>query len=496
MRKTKKIFGVLVFLMCALVIIPKSVNAAAKFDEYLTNGKLVINGIEPQDENEAYDRFAEHFFKLGVDDYQIAPASCDGTFTTCYLVYHLDKDDQEDKEIEIVYNYDKDVKKVVDNLIDTMGNKTTFKLTDMEIINYFLYGSEDSNLSSFSLDFRKALNYKNFELDVRGGDEHPFFKENIGIAEFIYNNTVYSYKDGFGVSAEQIIYIDNNATDIKEAIKKRITDTFGNVNIEVLDGSTVENFLESERNSAKEIYNQNLSYYQGQGYTSAEQYAEKYMNDNYYNDDATYHFLLSSSVLENYYILKINNKEYNFAVIKDSSKINNNLNYLTIDTKTNVEINTLSALPLDTLIKVAKLTSGEEYDKIVKILNTTNLDMFDLKLFSKSADNYITKLEDGTFEVKLPISEELKDKNLVVYYVTSEGKIEEYEVIVKDGFAIFKTNHFSIYSLAEKTSSIINESADEENPKTFDNVLLYITMGIISLIGLSGATIYLKRNNS
>ena len=122
--------------------------------------------------------------------------------------------------------------------------------------------------------------------------------------------------------------------------------------------------------------------------------------------------------------------------------------------------------------------------------------MFDLKLFSKSADNYITKLEDGTFEVKLPISEELKDKNLVVYYVTSEGKIEEYEVIVKDGFAIFKTNHFSIYSLAEKTSSIINESADEENPKTFDNVLLYITMGIISLIGLSGATIYLKRNNS
>lgn len=496
MRKTKKVFGVLVFLMCALVIIPKSVNAAAKFDEYLTNGKLVINGVEPQDENEAYDRFAEHFHKLGVDDYQVAPASCDYTFTTCYLVYHSGSDDQEDKEIEIVYNYDKDVKKVVDNLIDTMGNKTTFKLTDMEIINYFLYGSEDSNLSSFSLDFRKALNYKNFELDVRGGDEHPFFKENIGIAEFIYNNTVYSYKDGFGVSAKQIIYIDNNATDIKEAIKKRITDTFGNVNIEVLDGSTVENFLESERNSAKEVYNQNLSYYQGQGYTSAEQYAEKYMNDNYYNDDATYHFLLSSSVLENYYILKINNKEYNFAVIKDSSKINNNLNYLTIDTKTNVEINTSSALPLDTLIKVAKLTSGEEYDKIVKILNTTNLDMFDLKLFSKSADNYITKLDDGTFEVKLPINEELKDKNLVVYYVTSEGKIEEYEVIVKDGYAIFKTNHFSIYSLAEKTSSIINESADEENPKTFDNVLLYITMGIISLIGLSGATIYLKRNNS
>lgn len=350
-----------------------------------------------------------------------------------------------------------------------MGNKTTFKLTDMEIVNYFLYGSENSNLSSFSSEFRKAINYKNFELDVRGGDLHPFYKENIGIAEFIYNDTVYSYKDGFGVSAEQIIYIDDDATDIKAAIKKRIIDTFGNVNIEVLDGSTVASFLESEK----------------------EQYSEETMNNSYYNDDADYHFMVSSDILENYYILKINDEEYNFLVIKDSSKINNNLNYSTVDTKTNVEINTSSTLPLDTLISVAKLTSGEEYDKIVKILNTTNLDMFDLKLFSKSVNNYITKLDDGTFEVKLPIKEELKDKNLVVYYVTQEGEIEEHEVTVKDGYAIFETNHFSTYTLAENTT--IEETI--ENPQTSDNILLYVTMGIISLIGLSGVTIYLKRNN-
>lgn len=476
MKNIRKLLGVFVFVMTLILCVPNSVNAAADFDSLLTDGKLVINGVEPQNENEANDRFGEYFYKLGMNDYQTGTAMCDYTYTKCVLVYHLGRDDQEEKDVEVVYNYDKDVKKVVDNLISNMGNKTTFKLTDMEIINYFLYGTENSNLSSFSLDFRKALNYNNFELsiDVRGGDFHPFYKENIGIAKFIYNDTLYSYKDGFGVRAEQIIYIDDDATDIKAAIKKRITDTFGNVDIEVLDGSTVASFLESEK----------------------EQYSEEAMNDLYYNDNADYHFMVSSDVLENYYILKINDEEYNFLVIKDSSKVNNSLNYSTIDTKTNVEINTSSILPLDTLISASKLTSGEEYDKIFKILNTTNLDMFDLKLFSKSTDDYITKLDDGTFEVKLPIKEELKDKNLVVYYVTSEGKIEEHEVTVKDGYAIFKTNHFSIYSLAEKISSTTGELTEEENPKTFDGIGSSIIIGTLSLIGLLGATIYLKRNNA
>lgn len=492
MKKIKKFLGVLIFMTCMLVIGPKNVYASADFDRYLTNGKLVINGVEPNDENEAYAMFEEHFNKLGTYDYGIAPASCDYTYTTCYLVYHLGGSDQAEKEIEVVYNYDKDVKMVVNNLINAMGDKTTFKLTDMEIINYFLYGSENSNLSSFSLDFRKALGYKNFELDVIGGDDHPFYKENIGLAKFIYNNSIYSYKEGFGVVARQVIYIDDNATDIKGAIKKRITDTFGNMDIEVLDGDTVESFLENEKNDIRDRYNQNPSYYQGQGYSSVEQYIEEYMNNNYYNDDAIYHFLVEDDVLSNYYILKINNEEYNFAVIKDSSKINNKLNYLTIDTNSNVEINTLGILPLDTLIKVAKLTNGENYDKIVKILNTTNLDMFDLKLFSRATDNYITRLNDGTFEVRLPIKDELKGKNLVVYYVNDEDKIEEYDVTVRDGYAIFKTNHFSIYSLAEKETN--NSTVLEENPKTLDNVLLYFTTGIISLFGLSIIGVYAYKN--
>lgn len=167
----------ILLIMGCVFLLPNKVFAKANFDELLTNGKLVINGIEPTTEVEAFDRFGEYFYKLEAFDYEIAPASCDDTFTTCYLVYHLGREDQEDQEIKIVYNYDKNVKKVVDNLISKMGDKKTFKLTDMEIINYFLYKNENSSLANFSLDFRKAIGYKNFELDVRGGDLHAFIKK-------------------------------------------------------------------------------------------------------------------------------------------------------------------------------------------------------------------------------------------------------------------------------------------------------------------------------
>ena len=141
------------------------------------------------------------------------------------------------------------------------------------------------------------------------------------------------------------------------------------------------------------------------------------------------------------------------------------------------------------MIEIKKLTSGEEYDKIMKILNTTNSETFDISLFSKSINKYITKLSDGSFEVKIPIKEELKDKDLVVYYINDEGKREEYEVKVENNFAVFNTNHFSIYTLAEKKTQVeIDETKDIDNPKTSDEIIFDLCLGIVSLLGL-GLTI-------
>lgn len=111
MKNIRKLLGVFVFVMTLILCVPNSVNAAADFDSLLTDGKLVINGVEPQNENEANDRFGEYFYKLGMNDYQTGTAMCDSTYTKCTIVYHLGRDDEETKDVEVVYNYDKDIKK-------------------------------------------------------------------------------------------------------------------------------------------------------------------------------------------------------------------------------------------------------------------------------------------------------------------------------------------------------------------------------------------------
>ena len=71
------------------------------------------------------------------------------------------------------------------------------------------------------------------------------------------------------------------------------------------------------------------------------------------------------------------------------------------------------------------------------------------------------ELEDGSFEVRIPLSEKLKGKDLVAYYVDDNGNKEEHEVTIKDGYAVFNTNHFSTYTLAEKPAEKPDKTPDE-----------------------------------
>ncbi|CCZ57335.1 unknown [Clostridium sp. CAG:762] len=66
-------------------------------------------------------------------------------------------------------------------------------------------------------------------------------------------------------------------------------------------------------------------------------------------------------------------------------------------------------------------------------------------------------------------------------------------------YAVFTTNHFSIYAIAEdlgepkNTIKIPNNVI--ENPQTFDNILNSILIGIVSFIALCGTIYFLLRNN-
>lgn len=184
--------------------------------------------------------------------------------------------------------------------------------------------------------------------------------------------------------------------------------------------------------------------------------------------------------------------------------------FVSSDVATDVAISANSGtLPLDTLIRVNEITGGDQYEKIMKILALEDGEIYDLKLFSQALEKNITKLEDGSFEVRIPLSEKLKGKDLVAYYVDDNGNKEEHEVTIKDGYAVFNTNHFSTYTLAEKITETEpietpdntpsnednNNNEKDETPKTGTGILaIKSILGIFAVV-LASAVIIAKREN-
>ena len=70
---------------------------------------------------------------------------------------------------------------------------------------------------------------------------------------------------------------------------------------------------------------------------------------------------------------------------------------------------------------------------------------------------------------------------LFVYYFDKDNNKISYDVTIKNGFAEFNTNHFSVYTLAEYEDNV-NEVI--ENPSTTDNVMLYFSLSLLSLVGM------------
>ena len=499
MKKTMKIIVLVAIVLFALFLLQNKVFATT-IDEVLEEGKITIKSVPPATESEGY-LISEVVSEL-YEGYYIDVSTYNDTYTKATLTNF---DGTVQKEVDIVYEYDKDVKKVVDGIMAKLPeDQIDFTLTDMEYLKYRIdtidlevQSPEDEiNIATYCGELKKFIDYKNFSVEPRMGDDGYFFTYKAGNATFKYDDTVYGVADMLGVYAKSVIYVKDDETDIENTIKKKISKMCPDREVTVEKTEmTIENFLAGERQGFESYYDQSpwLEY----GFSTKENYVETMMNEYYYNEDAPCNFIMDAE--EYTYGIQIDNAIMEFVVVKDSSKVKDEIPLVTNDVNTNITVSTTSkAIPLDTLISVAKITSGDEYDKIIKILDVTNSETFDLKLYSKSAGDYITKLDDGTFEVKVPISEALKGKNLVAYYVTANEAVEEYEVTVKDGYAIFNTDHFSIYTLAEKAEESEKEPEEEkgekdDTPKTGTTDLMSYAL-IATIISAAGIVI-LKKNN-
>lgn len=319
-----------------------------------------------------------------------------------------------------------------------------------------------------------------------------------------------------GARGEHIIYVPTTTGDSKEelmaAAQKRIDEYIGKDKMKLsYSGTAYDIWLQQEYEETRDMWKEadpNMTFEQWKDYGNV-------FIPTYNNFEEAIN-IKGVTEADSVFSITVGGKKHFIIVKKDNSKMITP-SYRTTDIETDVMISSSdSAIPLDTNIQAKQLTNGSEYNKIIKLLNVKESAMFDLKLYSSSLENYVTKTDEGIFEVKIPVPDNLKGKELVVYYTDDSGKTETFEVEVKDGYAIFKTKHFSIYTLAEIVSEENNNGGNDENttnnsndksdsadnndlnsvnnvnnPKTGDNIIITELIFIIAIAGL----IIIKRIN-
>lgn len=116
-----------------------------------------------------------------------------------------------------------------------------------------------------------------------------------------------------------------------------------------------------------------------------------------------------------------------------------------------------------------------------------------------------TKVQpNGKIKVSIPIPSGYDTSKLVVYRVTESGEKIEYKPTISGNYAVFETDHFSTYVLAE-TGTVKAPSQDKPNtsasdsnklddtPKTGVNNVILVSSAIVSIISLAGIIIIKRK---
>lgn len=430
-----------------------------EFDE--TAKKYTSKSIKPETEDNAYIILTDLLAKDGITP--IFNAEQDFTKFEGY------DDKYYYTNITVTYNYDNNIKTVVDSLTKNIPeDQDIFKMKDFEIVNFWANGGQQFYYSS---ELMSCMNNKNFEFNELMGDATPFASMTAGPVTLKYDGTIYYARYMLGVEAEHVLYVPTNTAkaDYLKVMQERVDNYLGKGVAVVTDCGTADEAIASDQINPE---------------------------DGVFEESSDGHI----------YKMIIGEKSFYFVIKADTESMYTPT-FISSDVATDVAISANSGtLPLDTLIRVNEITGGDQYEKIMKILALENGEIYDLKLFSQALEKNITKLEDGSFEVRIPLSEKLKGKDLVAYYVDDNGNKEEHEVTIKDGYAVFNTNHFSTYTLAEKVSDVTPPSNNEENkdeqsgekddtPKTGTGILaIESILGIFAVV-LASAVIIAKKEN-
>lgn len=437
------------------------------FKEIAPKGVIELNSIALKNSDFMETCISAALSKYNTENFWVS-GSCEGEYKNCSIYISDNRYDYRNKSFDIEYIFkktDNEILAKVDEYIDKFEGDNIendegfiepnfFVLDDLENINYkysvIKHGKEDINVINsavnYSSEIKKMLDYGNLTaiIDTRAGWEEDFTAGGFGYLNLLYDGVIYGVANHVGVKQINVLYIDDSTTNDRdayiEAALKRVRDYLPNAKVEFTYAGQI-NEIERE------------------------------------DWDVSIDELIDvNKTLGEYYTLTIDGVEHSFFIVKDSSKMKNpEMN--TVDLKTNIKINSDSfEVPLDSKINANAVDkNSNEYKDIMKKLKLDSGMMFDLKLYSDSLESYVTKLENGKFRVFIPLNEDYLNKDLKAYYVRDDGFIEIYDISKDNGYAIFETEHFSAYTISG------NEFV---NPNTGDNIIIWIILLLISIIGL------------
>lgn len=448
---------------------------SSDFSALVPDGRVSLNAIYRDDGVEyIYDAFrAYSLSKLKADAY-ISNCQGDSALVTLNNV--------ESHTVSIDYAQgNPEHKAIVDDVIARFGYNS-FSLDDLEYINTFYYRDPNYygviNYNSQSVNELLTEKIANKHISyyfAGGGGMGDMFMESEGRGVLLYYDGIAygetRYGSGVEVNMHHVIYVPNETADTTDAFvaaaQKRIDDYLGKDS-----GVTIS--------LVGELSDDPASYFE-QGY------------------DLT-------GFDGNYYRISYMDKTEEVLILKNSSKIQSST-FNANDASSNVNVSSDNAnYPTDTVVSADTVNeNSNKYKELLKKLGLTIAQVIDISLYSPTIGN-INDFAGVDFNVTVPIDwSKFKGRNLFAYYVADDGSIEEHPITIDDFLAKFKTNHFSTYVISEKIDSSIIDSggssasgegssaSNGNNPKTFDDVMIWVAACAICAIGLASASLYLKK---
>ena len=362
-----------------------------------------------------------------------------------------------------------------------------YYITDLGFVNYILHGYSPKNFSmsvnnkmiNYSEDFQKDIDNYNISViqDSRAGDFGAFYMSAFGMLTVVQNGMAYDFIDGVRTETEHIIYIPTNTEKTREAYisaaQKRIDDyvkgTKFEGKIEIKNGGLI---ADMEGDPAYDLYKVDWT-------TGPEWYLLSDSEKNSYGSET------------DFYILTYNGTDYCILIEADSDKMTTP-SKTTIDLDTEIEVSTTSSeVPLDSEINSEIIKEdSDEYKNNINILGLKNAFIMNISLYSNQISSNISNISSDDFNVFFNIPASLKGKKLYAYYIGSDGNVEKREVIIDGNRGLFKTNHFSTYTIGtEENESNTSDSNNLINPKTGDSIYIYL----LSFVSLSGLLFIMKK---